>query len=257
MHADSVCVTLTYSDENLPEHGSLRRVHASQFIRALRQLVARRGGEKFSFDCTGEYSPLPKMRPHYHVALFGYVPPDPKIGAKSRAGNQEYSSAELSKAWQDKGRVTFQHWSTGAAQYCASHQAWKLTGDKGRAQRMVYGPDGEAIAEREPEFHQPSTRPGIGRRFFEKYGAQALGLGFTVVNGREVPVPSYYLRRADEDPELVALAEAARVLRRAQAVESVAKLEAEGLEVRLDAIEYCAQDRIDRGARSHGGGGFR
>lgn len=246
MHADSVCATLTYAPEFLPELGSLRRVHGSRFIKALRQAVARRGGEPFSFDCYGEYSPPPLMRPHYHVALFGYVPLEFSEAGKSGAGNQEFEAPELSKAW-GKGRVTFQHWSAGAASYCAGHQAWKLTGEKGRAQRLVFGPDGVATGEREPEFHQPSTRPGIGRRFFEAYGDQALRLGFTVVDGRQVPVPAYYLRRADADcPEL---AESAREVRRAKAQEAVSKLAGD---YRLDAIEGCAEARIDRGSRKVG-----
>lgn len=249
VHADSVCCTLTYAPEHLPPLGSLVRLHSATFIRALRKLVAARGGGRLSFDCTGEYSPPPLMRPHYHVALFGYFPVDGKPCGRSDSGNDEFSSAELSKAW-GKGRVTYQPWSYGAAQYCAGHQAWKLTGDKGRAVRMVYGADGQVLGERAPEFHACSTRPGIGRRFFERYGVQALQLGFTVVNGKKVPVPGYYLRRGDIDhPELT---EAAREARRVEAVETKAKLAAEGLDSRLDAIEVCAEERIKRQARKSG-----
>lgn len=248
MHRQSICATLTYAPEFLPPLGSLVRADVQAFVRALRKLVAKRGGSRFSFDCYGEYSPAPLMRPHYHLALFGYHPVDAKPWAKSRAGNQEFVSEELSAAWRRKGHVTFQPWSHGAAQYCAGHQAWKLTGEKGRAQRLVYADDGlTVVGERAPEFHQPSTRPGIGRRFFEAYGKQALELGFTVVDGRRVPVPKYYLRRGDVSmPEL---AERARVERRAKALEAQARLLADGGEHRLDAIEECAEDRIRRAAR--------
>lgn len=245
----SICATLTYAPEHLPPLGSLDRVHGSAFIRALRKLVAARGGPRLSFDMTGEYSPPPRMRPHYHVALFSYFPLDGKDWAKSGSGNDEFISAELTKAW-GKGMVTYQPWSIGAAKYCAGHQAWKLTGDKGRAQRMVYGPDGEAIGERAPEFHECSNRPAIGRRFFERYGKQALQLGYTIIDGKKVPVPGYYLRRGDVDhPELT---EAAREVRRLQAVDATAKLQAQGIDSRLDAIEFCAQERINRQARKSG-----
>lgn len=249
MHPHSVCVTLTYADEFLPPLGSLDKAHSRAFVRSLRQVVARRGDPKFSVDCYGEYSPAPLMRPHYHLALFNYDPPDAQAWSKSGAGNQEFISEELSRAWSHRGRVTFQPWSYGAAQYCAGHQSWKLTGDKGRNERLVFDQAGEYLGERAPEFHQPSTRPGIGRRFFEAYGDQALRLGFTVVDGRQVPVPSYYLRRADvSSPEL---AESARAARTAKAVELQAKLREEG-EHRLDAIEDCAVARIERGARKGG-----
>lgn len=241
MHEDSICATLTYEPKKRPPLGSVSRPDVSSFVRALRQVVRRRGGSPFSFDATGEYSPT--MVPHVHIALFGYLPPDLKKWGKSQAGNQEYISEELSNAW-GKGRVTFQLWTTGSAQYCASHQAHKLVGDKGRAQRMVYAPNGEAIGERAPEFHACSTRPGIGRRFFERYGEDALRRGYSVIDGRKVPVPSYYLRRGDVDcPEL---AEAAREARRALAQERAAALEGD---YRLDAIETCAEARIQRGAQ--------
>lgn len=242
----SICATLTYDPEHLPELGSLRRVHAQAFMKALRKRVAARGGPLLSFDCTGEYSPPPAMRPHYHVALFSYCPPDWKEWAKSRAGNDEYTSSELTAAW-GRGLVTFQSWSVGAAKYVAGHQAWKLTGDKGHAVRMVYDEFGQAVGEREREFHACSTRPGIGRRFFEAYGRQALELGFTIVDGKKAPVPAYYLRRGDLDmPELAAFA---REERTRQAAEAKAKLEGD---YRLDAIEFCAQERINRQARKSG-----
>lgn len=249
----SVCTTLTYAPEHLPELGSLVLPHVQAFIRALRKRVARRGGPRLSFDCTGEYSPAPAMRGHYHVALFSYAAPDAKPWAKSGSGNDEFVSEELSLSW-GKGLVTFQPWSLGAAKYCAGHQAWKLTGDKGRAVRMVYDQAGTVLGERAPEFHTCSTRPGIGRRFFEAYGEQALRLGYTVIGtgkgSTKVPIPGYYLRRGDVDyPELT---EAARELRAQQADQATATLQAQGLDARLDAIEHCAQARIDRQARKSG-----
>lgn len=248
MHPASICATLTYAPEFLPPLGSLRYSDVQAFMKALRNLVAARAGPRFSFDVMCEYSPPPRMRPHYHIALFGYYPPDYREAGRSRAGNQEFDSAELSKAW-GRGRVTFQPFSQGAAQYCAGHQAWKLTGEKGHHLRTVFDESGQVVGVRERERHECSNRPGIGRRFFEAYGDQALKLGFTVSGGSEVPVPKYYLRRADlSSPEL---AEAARAIRRAKALEVSEKLAAEG-DHRLDAIEGCAQARIERGSRKDG-----
>ena len=243
MFPASICTTATYDPAELPPDGSLRKSDISKFIKALRQVVARRGGERFSFDCYGEYSPAPLMRPHYHLGLFGYYPPDSETWAKSGAGNQEYVSAELSKAW-GRGLITFQPWDYGAAQYCAGHQAWKLTGELGRHARLTLAGDGATVVERAPEFHLCSSRPGIGRLFFEAHGEQALRLGFTLVNGKRTAVPGYYLRRGEVDmPEL---AESARAARRAAAELESSKLEGE---YRLDAIEVVAQARIDRASR--------
>lgn len=248
MHPASICATLTYAPEFLPELGSLRYKDVQAFLKALRNLVAARGGSRFSFDVMCEYSPAPRMRPHYHMALFGYYPLDYREAGKSRAGNQEYDSAELSRAW-GRGRVTFQPFSQGAAQYCAGHQAWKLTGEKSQYLRTVFDESGQVVGVRERERHECSNRPGIGRRFFEAHGEQALRLGFTVVEGRKVPVPGYYLDRADLS--LPELAEAARAVRRSQAVAASEALADEG-DHRLDAIEGCAQARIDRSSRADG-----
>ena len=243
MHSQSACATLTYAPEHLPPHGSLRRSDFAGFIKRLRSRVAYRDGPRFGFDVCGEYSPAPAMRPHYHAPLFGYWPPDAREYAKSQAGNQEFESAELTEAW-GKGIVTFQAWSAGAARYCAGHQAWKLTGDAAWERLVVVGDDGRVIAEREPEFHQASTRPGVGRSFFEKYGRQMLELDFTVVSAAKVPVPAYYLRLGDKsEPELTALARQRRTLK---AIASAPE------EQRFEALDTCARASIARSRRKDG-----
>lgn len=202
---NSIAVTATYDPQAVPEHGSLRKAHWSAFIKRLRARVAARKGPRFSFDAIGEYSPS-LMRPHYHGALFDYVPPDYKLWAKSRAGNREYISDELSAAW-GHGFITFQHWSAGAARYIAAHQAWKLSGHAADSRLVVCDPEGLVVARREPEFHLCSTRPGIGRGFVEKFGSHDLEVGSSVAVDREVPIPRYYLRIAkDLYPELAAAA---------------------------------------------------
>lgn len=227
---ESIAVTCTYADDALPEHRSLRKGHWSAFVKRLRARVAARKGRRFSFDAIGEYSPE-LMRPHYHGALFDYFPPDGKRWAKSRAGNDEYVSAELSEAW-GHGHVTYQHWSAGGARYIAAHQAWKLSGHASEARLLVLDAEGIVVAQREPEFHLCSTRPGIGRGFFERYGEQALRLGFTVARDGAVPLPRYYLRLGkDLYPEAAALA----LEERREFARGAARLSDE----RLAVVEEC------------------
>lgn len=251
-HAESICATLTYAPEHLPAHGSLVKSHITEFIKALRGRVATRGGSRFSFDACGEYSPE-LMRPHYHLGLFGYSPVTWDFYANSQSGNREYQAAELTEAW-GRGLVTFQPWSAGAAGYCAGHQAWKLTGDLAVETLAVLDASGQVIARREPEFHLMSRRPGIGRRFFERYGEQMVKLGHTVADAKEAPVPAYYLRVA-EHPGVVAgvsrpllwpgpVAEL-RESRRAQAAAAAAELTPD----RREVIEQCAEARLERTGR--------
>lgn len=238
----SACITLTYADEHLPPLASLAKADVELFMKRLRYYVAKRGGAPIRFDACGEYSP-DKMRPHYHLALFGYWPPDAKRWGLSRGGNQEWVSEELTNAW-GKGWVTFQPWSAGAANYCAGHQAWKLTGALSRERLAVKTADGIVIGDREPEFHHASNRPGIGARFFERYGTQMLELGFTVIDGRKCPVPKYYLRLGElSDPDRVSQLRADRELQAAAAVEN-------STYERLAVREECAQAALDRSARN-------
>lgn len=236
LRPNSIALTATYSPEHLPPYGSLRADDFSAFIKRLRARVAARGGPRLSFDMIGEYSPE-LMRPHFHAALFDYVPPDGKPWAKSGAGNDEFISAELTAAW-GKGLLTFQPWSAGGARYISAHQAWKLSGHASEARRQVLDPvTGEVVAMREPESHRCSSRPGIGRGFMERYGEQALQNGWTVARRGPVPLPRYYLRvGAILEPEL---AEQALEARRLKALEQ----ERHSAE-RLDVMDEVAAVRL-------------
>lgn len=239
-HSTSLC--LTYSNEHLPAFGSLSVEDWDRFINSLRKRLERRGHPPITFDVCGEYSPAPAFRPHMHAALFGYWPPDAKYWAKSRAGNAEYVSEEITALW-GKGRATFQEWTHGAASYIAGHQSAKLTS---RKDLFVIGADGSVIGKREPEFHRCSTRPGIGRRYFEQHGEQALKLGFVVAKDRPVSLSRYYMRRGKFDfPEL---AEEHAQLRRAKAIEASEREDQPSLE----SVEFCAQEKIRRASRKDG-----
>jgi len=76
-----VCVTLTYSDENLPAGGNLSTAHYKDFLRRLRKKLARAGVTGLRFFLVGEYGEK-TGRPHYHAILWG-IPAHlvPSIGA--------------------------------------------------------------------------------------------------------------------------------------------------------------------------------
>lgn len=241
-HAQSTSLCLTYAPAFLPPLGSLCVADWSRFLKSLRKRLERRGDPAITFDCVGEYSPPPAMRPHMHAALFNYWPPDAERCGESRSGNPEFRSDEIDELW-GKGRATFQEWQHGSASYVAGHNSAKLMTRK--LSLWVKAPDGSVLGKREPEFHRCSTRPGIGRRFFEKHGEQALRNGFTVASERPVALPKYYMRRAEKDhPELAA--ELAAV-RKAKAIEAALQPGPP-----LESIEFCAEETIRRGSRKHG-----
>lgn len=70
------CVlTLTYNDENLPENGLLNYKDVQLFLKRLRKKYP---DKKIRFACCCEYgsSENSTIRPHYHIILFNFFPPD-------------------------------------------------------------------------------------------------------------------------------------------------------------------------------------
>ena len=66
---DSVFLTLTYNDANLPENGSLRRTDLQKFFKRLRKQLDK-DGRKIRYFACGEYGSQ-TQRPHYHAIIYG------------------------------------------------------------------------------------------------------------------------------------------------------------------------------------------
>lgn len=65
MHKESLWVTLTYNNENLPKDGSVSREEVQKFLKRLRY-----HGLEFRYFIVGEYGDQ-SWRPHYHACFFG------------------------------------------------------------------------------------------------------------------------------------------------------------------------------------------
>lgn len=243
-HDLSICACLTYDEHHVGRLRSLSKRDAQRFIKAVFNLCARRGWPRPRFHLVGEYSPE-LGRPHYHVILFGFWPPDAEAYSKSRGGNQQMVSELLSKCWEHKGLVTFEDYSVGAATYCAGHQASKLTAARSSFfDHQVRDEAGVVIGLREPEFRSSSRKPALGAEFFEKYGAQMLAHDFTVIDGKEVPLPRFYDKLAKRlDPDRLSELKAERVL---AAARQVADQTPERLAVR-NVLAGVRRKRMSRG----------
>lgn len=125
MHSASMFVTLTYSDENLPDSGVQVR-DVQLFLKRLRKAVEPL---KVRYYVVGEYGDR-TGRAHYHAVLFGLF--DAEVVAKCWPHGHVHC-----------GEVTWQ-----SAAYVASHTT-KSVGDK-----RPYG--------KNREFCQMSRRPGLG-----------------------------------------------------------------------------------------------
>lgn len=144
VHPSASFVTLTYSEENLPDGGTLVPRDLQLFLKRLRK---RMSGHPIRYFGVGEYGDL-SARPHYHAALFGLCPIE--------------HGGEVDSAWALGhtmcGDLTFE-----SAAYIAGYVTKKLTAKDDP--RLPYG--------HHPEFARMSLRPGIGAGSISKI-AEAL-----------------------------------------------------------------------------------
>lgn len=153
---------------------------------------AREPGLRF-YGC-GEYGDS-TQRPHYHLLLFNTCFPDQRFYKQSETGSALYKSQELRELWplgeNIIGNVDFK-----SCAYVAGY-VMKKVGSKGDYNG------------REPEFRVMSRNPGLGKEWFDRYGADAFRHDSVVLDGREVPIPRYY----DDKYLLVAPMKAQKVKR--------------------------------------------
>lgn len=169
-------VTLTYRDEDLPDHCSLRVEDWQKFMKRLKR---RCGDRSIRFYGCGEYGDT-TFRPHYHAILFDLLFKDRKFLKMSPSGHPIYTSEFLDDVWGHGdcyiGSVTFE-----SAAYCARYVMKKLTG----ARKSEYG-------SRVPEFPLMSRRPGVGAPWLAKWEKDVFPNDFCVLDGKKVSVPSFY-----------------------------------------------------------------
>jgi len=176
MHVDSSFLTLTYSDENLPVHGSLVKSDPQLFLKRFR---ARVSPARVRHYLVGEYGEI-SARPHYHALIFGWSFPD-KVFARMSGEHPIFTSELLSSCW-PLGHAWIGSVSFESASYCAGYLNKKITGEPSKAH---YG-------KRIPEFAFMSKRPGIGRAWFDKFSSDVFPSDSVVVRGKESRPPRYY-----------------------------------------------------------------
>ena len=202
-HKQNSFLTLTYSEEHLPEYGSLNKEHVQKFIKRLRKKFHMKS---LRYLYCGEYGEN-LSRPHYHLCLFGLdFSQDRKLYKRNFQEDRLYNSEILNQLW-PYGHAVIGDLTYQSAAYVARYVTKKVKGD---LQAEKYGekidPEtGELTLLRTPEFAEASRRPALGRDwFFENY-RQVYPNDFVVVNKRKQKPPKYYdFLLESHDPELYA-----------------------------------------------------
>jgi len=239
LHLDNSFVSLTYSDEHLPERGVLVHEHFQKFVRALRKFF---GARSLSYFMCGEYGET-KGRPHYHAALFGVWFPDQVRRKEGADGSPLYQSPTLDRLWGKGecliGAVTFE-----SAAYIARYCTKKLDGDRAVEYERIDPETGEVYL-LPREYMRCSTDPAIGKRWFERFGAEVCASDAVVARGFESKPPRYYDKlRERVDPKGFGVVRAARAAG-AQSDEAWANSKPSRLQVR-EAVKKAQFSTLKR-----------
>lgn len=203
-HDDSIFVTLTYDDDNLPYRASLVRRDLQLFHKRLYKKIG-----KFRFFYCGEYGDQLE-RPHFHDLIFGWFPSDASPSGKSKSGDILYESKILSKIW-GLGHVNFGRISYESAAYVARYSTKKITGLGAADHYERHDPDTGEIYTLTQEFIGMSLKPGIGFEWFERYGVDSFKKDEIIINGHPMKPPRAYDKWLQRDhPKLYNTVKAAR-----------------------------------------------
>lgn len=118
-HKQSMFLTLTY--ENSPT--TLQKKDLQDFFKRLRKYLTSKVDKniKIKYFACGEYGEK-RMRPHYHIIIFGYSFNDVWEETSSPKGYKIFQSPTLNKIW-GKGRTTVQSVSFNSIAYCALYSS--------------------------------------------------------------------------------------------------------------------------------------
>lgn len=181
LHEESCFLTLTYADDN--EELSKREIQL--FLKRLRKALAPK---KIRFFACGEYGSK-RLRPHYHLIIFGFIPKDLEFFYFDKKGIPLFKSEFISSIWK-KGFITVGFVSLDSAKYCAKYMQKLREHDK----RL------KVICEffgAEKPFTLMSNRPGIGANYFQN-NLDLLDTDKVYVKGKYIKLPRYYLTIAEE-----------------------------------------------------------
>jgi len=235
MHDASCVVTLTYDDHHLPEGHTLRKRDVQLFVKRLRKTLSPK---KISYLYCGEYGEN-FGRPHYHIILFGYWPADTRPWRKKK-DVQYYRSPSLEKVW-TKGNCEIGALTFKAANYVAGYVFKKVYGDYADEHYQRLDTQTGELQKLQPEFINMSTRPAIGKRWFERFKDDYFPSDHVVVDGKKGTVPPYYFKLLKKESE-----ESAKQIKKTRIKRSIdRKIIAEKTPERLSVREEVAKAKTN------------
>lgn len=209
-HQANSFITLTYAQTDNP---SLHYPDFQKFMKKLRKYT----GKKVRFYMCGEYGvnqddlrvgmTNPGLgRQHFHALIFGYDFPDRRPHSRTQSGELIYRSAMLEKCWK-KGFSSTADLTYESAAYVARYVMKKITGDQASEHYIKIDPHTMDEIPVEPEMARMSRRPGIGKKWYDKYHKDVFPSDEVLVQTRSgirrIKTPGYYSKLLEKNnPEL-------------------------------------------------------
>lgn len=179
-------ITLTYSDRYVPRDGSLRYRDVQLLFKKLRNAVG-----SFRFFMCGEYGEQ-NLRPHYHACLFGVDFGSDRIALPNSSGKHPlFISPTLTEKW-GMGHCSIGTVTVQSAMYVSSYIFKKVGGEEAQKRYLRVNKETGEVWFVEPEFCRMSLRPGLGAKWFEKYGSDVFPSDEVVHGGKKYRPPKYY-----------------------------------------------------------------
>ena len=188
LHEKNCFLTLTYSDEYVPEDGCLRKKDWQNFAKAVRRYthdVAEATNtyrDTFRYFHCGEYGDE-YGRPHYHAAVFGLDFALDRYQWTMNGPFPVWRSPALDKLWRH-GYATIGELTHETAAYVAGYVQKKITGINAKRHYERLGLT--------PEYSTMSRKPGIGKGWYEKNATDVINQDQVIYKGFPVRPPRYY-----------------------------------------------------------------
>lgn len=248
MHEHNCFLTLTYSNEELPKNGWLKKEHFQLFMKRLRK---RFPNDKIRYFHCGEYGGRTD-RPHYHALLFGFNLPDRQYH-KHNNGNALYTSDILDATWGHGycwiGDVTFNSCAY-VARYITKKLSYGQTEESQRRYIEKYQCDPETGELKPEEYVTMSRRKGIGATFLERYSSDIYPHDYVVMQNFKTKPPRYYDSIYDiENPEEFAkIKEARKTKAKNDLTEEQERLKNKSIKINLEArMKLFKQRSLENG----------
>lgn len=228
-------LTLTYREEDLPQHGSLYPTDLSEFFKALRRKYPP---EALRYFGCGEYGEE-TQRPHYHALLFGPELLDRDLWTMRSTG-PVWRSETLEDAW-NFGHVEFSNVTEHSISYVSGYIRKKISKTKEPDAYTRVNPHTGELVEIEPEFTRCSLRPAIANRWIEKWWKEVYPRDYVLFGGKKFKPPRYYDKwMAQDHPD------AEHDCKEHQLVLGEVKMRRDAASVFLDEAKLASKEKIHK-----------